>query len=93
MQSKATAAQPSLDSLLDDKAQRSEPGAQSELKSLDTDYEEGIQHGMIGCCVSHRAHPAGHPCDPKQPLTFAARLARKLEVAVVDVSARRTTRH
>jgi hypothetical protein len=40
------------------------------LKNLDTDYEEGMQYGMIGYYVPHRVFPAGYHCDPKQPLPF-----------------------
>jgi hypothetical protein len=47
------------------------------LASLDGDYEEGIQYGMIGYYVPHRVHPAGYHCDPRQPLPFAALGAQK----------------
>ena len=47
------------------------------LKSLDKDYEEGIQYGMIGYYVPHRVFPAGYHCDPKQPLPFAGLASQK----------------
>lgn len=40
------------------------------LDSLDSDYEEGIQYGMLGYYVPHRVYPSGYHCDPKQPLPF-----------------------
>src|ERR1041384_118440 len=42
------------------------------LQTLDKNYQEGIQYGMIGYRVPHRVFPAGYHCDPKQPLPFAA---------------------
>ena len=46
-------------------------------ENLDTDYEEGIQYGMIGYYVPHRVYPAGYHCDAKQPLPFAALASQK----------------
>src|SRR5581483_11397662 len=47
------------------------------LRSLDRDYEEGMQYGMIGYYVPHRIYPAGYHCDPRQPLPFAALASQK----------------
>jgi hypothetical protein len=47
------------------------------LKNLDSDYEEGMQYGMIGYYVPHRVYPAGYHCDPKQPLPFAGLASQK----------------
>ncbi|MEX0777854.1 MAG: DUF1801 domain-containing protein [Phycisphaeraceae bacterium] len=47
------------------------------LDSLDADYEEGMQYGMIGYYVPHRVYRAGYHCDPKQPLPFAGLASQK----------------
>ncbi|MGQ0636538.1 MAG: DUF1801 domain-containing protein [Planctomycetaceae bacterium] len=47
------------------------------LANLDSDYEEGMQYGMIGYYVPHRVHPAGYHCDPRQPLPFAGLASQK----------------
>lgn len=52
------------------------------LKNLDKDYEEGMQYGMIGYYVPHRAFPAGYHCDPKQPLPFAGLASQKNHMAI-----------
>ncbi len=41
-------------------------------ENLDSDYEEGIQYGMIGYYIPHRIYAAGYHCDPSQPLCFAS---------------------
>ncbi|HRI52264.1 MAG TPA: DUF1801 domain-containing protein [Pseudomonadota bacterium] len=46
-------------------------------KNLDSDYEEGMQYGMIGYYVPHRVFPPGYHCDPKQPLPFAGLASQK----------------
>jgi Domain of unknown function (DU1801) len=51
-------------------------------QNLDTDYEEGMQYGMIGYYVPHRIWPAGYHCDPKQPLPFAGLASQKNHLAV-----------
>ncbi|MBI5361922.1 MAG: DUF1801 domain-containing protein [Planctomycetes bacterium] len=40
-------------------------------------YEEGMQYGMIGYYVPHKAFPAGYHCDPKQPLPFGGLASQK----------------
>ena len=47
------------------------------LKHLPEGYEEGMQYGMIGYYVPHTLFPAGHHCDPKQPLNYACLGSRK----------------
>jgi hypothetical protein len=47
------------------------------LDNLDSDFEEGMQYGMIGYYVPHRVYPAGYHCDPKQPLPFACLASQK----------------
>jgi hypothetical protein len=77
MQSKATTVAAYLEA--------QEPGRRGVLEAvrevilahLDSDYEEGIQYGMIGYYVPHRVFPDGYHCDPKQPLPFAALAAQK----------------
>ena len=46
-------------------------------QNLDSDYEEGLQYGMIGYYVPHRVFPPGYHCDPKQPLPFAGLASQK----------------
>ncbi len=46
-------------------------------ENLDSEYEEGMQYGMIGYYVPHRVYPAGYHCDPRQPLPFAGLAAQK----------------
>lgn len=45
--------------------------------NLDSDYEEGMQYGMIGYYVPHRVFPPGYHCDPKAPLPFAGLASQK----------------
>jgi len=52
------------------------------LKSLDKDYEEGMQYGVIGYYVPHRIYPPGYHCDPRQPLPFASIASQKNHMAV-----------
>jgi hypothetical protein len=45
--------------------------------NIDSQFEEGMQYGMIGYYVPHRIHPAGYHCDPKQPLPYAGLASQK----------------
>ena len=72
MRSRATTVQEYLASLPEDRRAALNAVRKVTLASLDKDYEEGLQYGMIGYYVPHRVHPAGYHCDPKQPLPFAA---------------------
>ena len=47
------------------------------LENLDPGYAEGMQYGMIGYYVPLAIYAQGHPCDPKQPLPFAALASQK----------------
>jgi hypothetical protein len=77
MQSKATTVKQYLDSLPPDRRAPIEAVRKVILKSLDKDYEEGMQYGMIGYYVPHRVYPAGYHCDPKQPLPFVHLASQK----------------
>ncbi|HWB07943.1 MAG TPA: DUF1801 domain-containing protein [Pirellulales bacterium] len=77
MQSKAATVAQYLAELPDDRRQAIEAVRSVILGSLDRDYEEGMQYGMIGYYVPHRVYPAGYHCDPKQPLPFAALASQK----------------
>lgn len=77
MQSKAVTVEQYLSELPDDRRQAIEAVRQVILGSLDRDYEEGMQYGMVGYYVPHRVYPAGYHCDPKQPLPFAALASQK----------------
>lgn len=52
------------------------------LENLDSDYEEGIQYGMIGYYVPHSVYPDGYHCDRTQPLPFAGLASQKNHMAV-----------
>jgi Domain of unknown function (DU1801) len=77
MQSKATTVAAYLAALPPDRRAAISAVRDTILRSLDKDYEEGIQYGMIGYYVPHRVHPAGYHCDPRQPLPFACLASQK----------------
>lgn len=47
------------------------------LKTIDKDFEECINYGMIGYVVPFSIYPEGYHCDPKLPLPFANLAAQK----------------
>ena len=47
------------------------------LANMDSDYEEGMQYGMIGYYIPHRIYPQGYHCDPRQPLPFTFLASQK----------------
>ena len=51
-------------------------------KGLPKGYKEGVQYGMIGWFVPHRAYPDGYHCDPKQPVPFASLASQKNHMAL-----------
>jgi uncharacterized protein YdhG (YjbR/CyaY superfamily) len=55
---------------------------QAILKSIDKEYQECINYGMIGYVVPHSKYPEGYHCDPKQPLPFANIAAQKNFIAL-----------
>ena len=77
MQSQATTVEQYLAELPEDRRIAISAVRQVILKSIDNDYEEGMQYGMIGYYVPHRLYPAGYHCDPKQPLPFAGLASQK----------------
>lgn len=77
MQSKAKTVAEYLASLPEDRRQALEAIRKVFLASLDRDYEECMQYGMIGYVVPHRVFPDGYHCDPKQPLPFAGLASQK----------------
>jgi len=77
MQSKATTVEQYLAGLPVDRRAAIEAVRNVILKNLDSDYEEGMQYGMIGYYVPHHVHPEGYHCDPRQPLPFAALASQK----------------
>jgi hypothetical protein len=77
MQSNATTVQEYLAELPQDRRAALEAVRRVILDSLDTNYEERMQYGMIGYVVPHRVYPPGYHCDPKLPLPFAALAAQK----------------
>jgi uncharacterized protein YdhG (YjbR/CyaY superfamily) len=72
MPSKATTVDQYLAELPEDRREALKAVRAVILKSLDKDYSEGIQYGMIGYFVPHSVFPAGYHCDPKTPLPFAS---------------------
>ncbi len=82
MQSKATTVAQYLDELPEDRRSAIEAVRATILENLDSDYEEGMQYGMIGYYVPHRVFPAGYHCDPKQPLPFAALASQKQHMSL-----------
>ena len=82
MQSKATTVDQYLASLPEDRRAAISAVREVILKNLDTQYEEGMQYGMIGYYVPHKVFPAGYHCDPKQPLPFASLASQKSHMAL-----------
>ncbi len=77
MQSKATTVKAYLAELPAERRQAIQAVRETILANLDSEYEEGMQYGMIGYYVPHRVYAAGYHCDPKQPLPFAALASQK----------------
>jgi hypothetical protein len=77
MQSKATTVAEYLASLPEDRRAVVAKVREVILRNLDSEYEEGMQYGMIGYYVPHRIYPAGYHCDPRQPLPFACLASQK----------------
>jgi hypothetical protein len=77
MQSKAKTVEAYLAELPDDRRAAIQAVRDVILANMDSDYEEGIQYGMIGFHVPHRVYPPGYHCDPKQPLPFAGLASQK----------------
>ena len=77
MQSKATTVKGYLAELPKERRAAIEAVRAVIVKNLDSDYEEGMQYGMIGYYVPHRLYPAGYHCDPSQPLLFVALASQK----------------
>lgn len=82
VQSKAATVKAYLAELPPDRRKDIETIRRVILDNLDSDYEEGMQYGMIGYYIPHRIFPAGYHCDPKQPLPFAALASQKNNLAV-----------
>jgi hypothetical protein len=82
MRDNAATVEQYLAGLPEDRREALEAVRQVILENLDTDYEEGIQYGMIGYYVPHRVYPAGYHCDPQQPLPFAGLASQKHHMAL-----------
>ena len=82
MQSKAKTVAEYLASLPTDRREVIAAVRKVILANLDSDYEEGMQYGMIGYYVPHRVHPDGYHCDPKQPLPFGGLASQKNHMSV-----------
>ena len=77
MQSKAATVAEYLDSLSPERRAAIAAVRDVILENLDSDYEEGMQYGMIGYSVPHRVYPDGYHADPRQGLPFAALASQK----------------
>ncbi len=77
MQSKATTVEQYLAGLPADRRAALQAVRDVFLKSLDKDYREGIQYGMIGYYVPHSVFPDGYHCDPSIALPFAGLASQK----------------
>lgn len=86
MQSKATTVEQYLAELPPDRRAALSAVREVILDSLDNDFEEGMQYGMIGYYVPHRVYPAGYHCNPKQPLPFAGLASQKNHMAIYLMS-------
>ena len=82
MQAKATTVEQYLEGLPEDRRETLKAVRAVVLKSLDKDYSEGIQYGMIGYFVPHSVFPAGYHCDPKEPLPFASLGSQKSHMSL-----------
>lgn len=82
MQSKASTVEQYLAGLPEDRREALKAVRGVILKSLDKDYSEGIQYGMIGYFVPHSVFPAGYHCDPKIPLPFASLGSQKSHMSL-----------
>lgn len=86
MQSKASTVAEYLKNLPEDRRVAIGAVRKAILANLDTDYEEGMQYGMIGYFVPHRVYPAGYHCDPRQPLPFVGLASQKNHMSVYLMS-------
>ena len=82
VQSKATTVAGYLAELPEDRRSALQAVREVILKSLDKDFEEGMQYGMIGYYVPHSVYPPGYHCDPRQPLPFANLGSQKNHMAL-----------
>jgi len=86
MRSAATTVAEYLASLPADRCRALESVRDVVLQNLDSEFEEGMQYGMIGYYVPHRVYPAGYHCDPRQPLPFAALASQKNHLSIYLMS-------
>jgi len=82
MQSKAQTVVAYLKELPDDRRAAISAVREVIRANLDADLNEGMRYGMIGYYVPHSLDPAGHHCDPKQPLTHAGLASQKNNLPV-----------
>jgi hypothetical protein len=82
MQSKATTVAAYLKSLPPERRAALEAVRKVILANLDSDYDEGMQYGMIGYYVPLSRYPAGYHCAPNTPLPFAGLASQKAHMSV-----------
>ena len=86
MQSKATSVKQYLAEMPADRRAAIQAVRQVILKNLDSDFEEGMQYGMIGYYVPYRVYPPGYHCKPPQPLPFAGLASQKNHMSLYMMS-------
>src|SRR6476661_3556928 len=82
MTSTAGSPQEYMDALPPERKEAMDKLRQTILKNLPKGFEEGIGYGMLGYAVPHSRYPAGHHCDPKQPLQFVSLASQKNFIAL-----------
>lgn len=86
MQSRATTVDEYLASLPEERRAAISAVRDEILRSLDGEYAEGMQYGMIGYYVPHTVFPPGYHADSNQPLPFACLASQKNHMALYLMS-------
>ena len=82
MPKKPTTVEAYLASLPDDRREALEAIREVINANIGSEFEEGIQYGMIGWYLPHAEYPLGYHCDPDQPLPFASLASQKKHIGV-----------
>jgi hypothetical protein len=54
--------------------------------NLASEFEEGMQYGMVGYFLPHRIFPPGYHCDPSQPLPLGGLASQKSHLSLYLMS-------
>jgi len=82
MPKKPTTVEAYLASLPDDRREALEAIREVINANIGSEFEEGIQYGMIGWYLPHAEYPLGYHCDPDQPLPFASLASQKKHIGI-----------